>query len=151
MNDQILIDQTLRRLKDEGYKITAARRAVVEALVTATDHLTAPQIVDVVDDIEPTVGRASVYRTLDLLSEMGLVQLSSLGGSTATYMLNDGGHHHHVICTRCHKSVEFDDCSVRGLEQDLARRFGFEIDGHLVELYGRCPECQTGRRSHHHV
>jgi len=143
MNQNEIFDLTLDRLKREGYKITLARRAVIEALVCAPSHRTAPQLVTAVAAIEPTVGRASVYRTLDLLSELGLVQLSNLGGATASYLLSAGGHLHHVVCRTCRKTVSFEECTVEELERDLAQRFGFQIEGHLIELYGRCEDCQN--------
>jgi len=89
----------------------------------------------------PQIGRASVYRALELLSRLGLVQSTTLGGSVATYMLAPGKHHHHVVCIGCHKTVEFDECVVLELESRLAETLGFEFEGHLVELYGRCPDC----------
>lgn len=136
-----LIERTLDKLKAEGYKSTLARRATIEALVRARDHLTAPQVVESVSKKYPQVGRASVYRTLELMSKLGMVQISSLGGATATYLLAGEGHHHHVVCVRCKKTVEFDECVISELEKRLAKELNFQIEGHLVELYGRCPDC----------
>jgi len=137
-----VVQRALQVLRGQGYKVTAARRAVLEALADAEDHLTAPDVVAAVRHRAPDVGRASVYRTLELLTRLHVAQASSLGGPAATYLLAPGGHHHHVICTTCHRTVAFDDCGVSALEDELAARLGFEIEGHLVELYGRCPDCQ---------
>ncbi len=142
MNHQELIQQTLARLQAEGFKSTLARRATIEALVEATDHLTAPQVVNVVHKHHPNVGRASVYRTLELMAKLGMLQISSLGAATTTYLLTGEGHHHHVICVSCRKTVEFDECVISELEQRLAKEFDFQIEGHLVELYGRCSSCR---------
>jgi len=137
-----VVQRALQVLRGRGYKVTAARRAVLEALAEAEDHLTAPGVVAAVRHRAPEVGRASVYRTLELLTRLHVAQASSLGGPATTYLLAPGGHHHHVICTTCHRAVSFDDCGVSALEDELAARLGFEIEGHLVELYGRCPACQ---------
>jgi len=142
MKHKELIQKTLAKLQAEGFKSTLARRATIEALVEASDHLTAPQVVSFVHQQHPHVGRASVYRTLELMSKLGLLQVSSLGAATTTYLLSEEGHHHHVICVNCRKTVEFDECVISELEQKLAKEFDFQIEGHLVELYGRCSNCR---------
>jgi Fur family ferric uptake transcriptional regulator len=143
--DSLLREDTiiglLHALRHAGHKVTQPRRTVIETLVDQTEHLTAPDIVEAVQQRAPDVGRASVYRTLDLLTRLGLVQTSTLGGGAATYMLCPHGHHHHLVCTQCHKTIEFDECVVGELERELAAALGFEIEGHLLELYGRCPDC----------
>jgi Fur family ferric uptake transcriptional regulator len=131
----------LRTVRHAGHKVTQPRRMVIETLVDQTEHLTAPSIVEAVRQRAPDVGRASVYRTLDLLTRLGLVQTSTLGGAAATYKLCPHGHHHHLVCIQCHKIIEFDDCVVGELERQLTAALGFEIEGHLLELYGRCPDC----------
>jgi Fur family ferric uptake transcriptional regulator len=130
--------ETLRRA---GYKVTQARRMVIETLSSEMVHLTAPDLVKAVQKRAPGIGRASVYRTLELLTRLGLVQSSTLGGGAATYVLTPSKHHHHAVCIECHKTVEFDECVLRELEGRLAKTLGFQFEGHLVELYGRCPDC----------
>ncbi len=142
MSEATLVERSLQALRAQGHKVTAARRCVLEVLADAEDHLSAPEVVAAVRARAPDVARASVYRTLELLTRLHLIQASSLGGPVTTYLLAPGGHHHHVVCTTCHRTVAFDDCGVSALEGELAARLGFEIEGHLVELYGRCPDCQ---------
>lgn len=137
-----LTGRALERLQQRGYKLTSARRAVVRALAEAGDHLSAPQVVAAVRVSGPRISRASVYRTLDLLHRQGLVQASSLGGPTTTYLLAPGGHHHHVVCVDCRRTVAFDECTIRELERTVGDKLGFAIAGHLVELYGHCPDCR---------
>jgi Fur family ferric uptake transcriptional regulator len=103
--------------------------------------MTAPDLVEAVQRRAPGVGRASVYRTLGLLTRLGVVQASTLGGGVATYVLTPARHHHHVVCLECQKTVEFDECVLQELEQRLSDTLGFELEGHLVEMYGRCPDC----------
>jgi Fur family ferric uptake transcriptional regulator len=138
------ISELLEILRRSGYKVTRARRVVLEALHAMTGHATAADVVARVQANAPGVGRASVYRALDLFSQLGLVQASGLGGTVTTYVLTPAGHHHHLICVRCHKTVEFDECYLADWQQQLAERFGFQINGHLVELYGQCRDCRGG-------
>lgn len=128
-------------LRRSGYRVTQARRVLIEVLAQAPGHMTAPELVEAVGMQAPGVGRASVYRNLELFTRVGLVQSSTLGGAAATYMLTPTKHHHHVVCIDCHKTVEFDECVLRELEARLGEQMGFQFEGHLVELYGRCPDC----------
>ncbi len=137
------MDVLFGALRRSGYRVTRARQAVIVVLAQAAGHMTAPDVVKAVRTRAPGVGRASVYRTLVLLMQLGLVQSSTLGGAAATYMMTPGKHHHHVVCIECHKTVEFEDCVMSELERRLGERLGFEFEGHLVELYGRCPDCLT--------
>lgn len=141
-----LILQSSAKLRQAGFKLTPARHAVVEVLAKARKHLTAPQVVQAVSKRAPGVGRASVYRTLKLLARLGMVQVSSLGRAATTYVLCDE-HHHHVICRTCHETVEFEDCDLEQLEKALSKRLGYRIEGHLVEFYGRCPQCHRAQDS----
>ncbi len=138
------MSELLEILRCSGYKITRARRVVLEALIATPGHVTASDVVAMVQAHAPGVGRASVYRALDLFSRLGLVQVSGLGSAVTRYALAPAGHHHHLVCVHCHKTVEFDDCHLADLQRQLAERFGFQINGHLVEMYGRCPDCLTG-------
>lgn len=129
-------------LRRSGYRITQARRAVIESMADEAGHLTAPDVVQIVQKRSPGVGRASVYRTLDLLTQLGMVRSSTLGGATATYVLAPDRRHHHIVCVECQRTVEFDDCGMEEVQRRLGERLGFELEGHLVEIYGRCPDCQ---------
>lgn len=142
--NKALITQSRTKLEEAGFKLTPARRAVIEALARECAHLTAPQVVQAVGQRAPGVGRASVYRTLELLARLGLVQVSSLGRAASTYVLCDE-HHHHVICRRCHQTVEFEDCNLDELGKALSKRLGYHIEGHLVEFYGCCPDCHRAQ------
>lgn len=135
------VSTSIGSLRRSGHKVTQARRAVIEALADEMDHLTAPSLVKAVQKRTPSVGRATVYRTLELLTRLGLVQSSTLGGAAATYVLTAGRHHHHAVCVECHKTVDFDECVLLELERRLGQKLGFRFEGHLVELYGRCPDC----------
>jgi Fur family ferric uptake transcriptional regulator len=84
----------------------------------------------------------TVYRTLDLLCELGLLRPIYQGTGAAHYILMSGGSHHHLVCIRCHQAIEFDDCLAGELAHELGQRLEFQVSGHLLELYGLCLSCQ---------
>ena len=131
-----------RVLQARGYRLTAARRAILAALVAAGGHMTADELAAVVHQIAPGVGRMTVYRTLDLLAELGLLRPVYQGTGAAHYVLLLDGHHHHLVCSRCRRVIEFDECALAELAETVGRRYGFAVEGHLLEFYGRCAECK---------
>ncbi len=88
---------------------------------------------------------ATVYRSMHLLEEMGMVKRFDLGDGVARFELladGDDGHHHHLVCTRCAEVIELEDCAMRELEEKIASRNGFKAVTHRLEFFGICPECQ---------
>lgn len=130
------------RLHEQGYRMTAARRAILEALVSCSGHVSADELAALVNERAPRVGRMTVYRTLELLQQLGLVRAIYLGSGAAHYVLLENGHHHHLVCTRCDAVVEFDDCLMQELEQRLGERYNFRVQGHLLEVVGLCEACR---------
>lgn len=136
--------ETLRQaLKMHGSRLTPAREAILQALVASGGHMTADALVELVHESSPRTGRMTVYRTLDLLCELGVLRPVYQGTGAAHYVLMEDGHHHHLICSQCEQVVEFDDCVVEALQETIGRRFDFQVQGHLLELYGLCPDCQS--------
>lgn len=129
-------------LKEKGYRLTSSRQKIVQALLNCGGHVTADGLLEVVHETDTTVGRMTVYRTLELLSELGLIRPVYQGTGAAHYILLDGGHHHHLICSGCDAVIEFEECGLQEMGKLLAERFDFLVEGHLVEFYGRCPNCQ---------
>ena len=138
------IDQIERKLADQGHRPTTARREVIEALTTSAGHLTADGLYEQMREAGSTIGRMTVFRTLDLLAEIGVVRPTYQGSGAAHFVLLEEGHHHHLVCMQCSTTVEFEDCSLADdLSQQLADRFKFKIEGHLLEIYGLCETCQS--------
>jgi Fur family ferric uptake transcriptional regulator len=129
-------------LRARGYRLTAARRHIVRALVDCGGHVTADDLAEAVHASEPGIGRMTVYRTLDLLHELGLIQPVYQGTGAAHYVLMHQGHHHHFVCSACERVVEIDDCALQDFEAALGERYGFAVQGHLLELYGLCARCR---------
>ncbi|MCU0496394.1 MAG: transcriptional repressor [Anaerolineae bacterium] len=136
------LEQRTQRLREAGYKLTHARLTVLQVLEQQHEHLTSTQVIDAVAAIDPSIGRASVFRTLDLLTELTLIRPTYIDGSaTPVYVLLPNGHHHHIVCTGCNRVIEFDDCGLAELEQRLETQYQVKLTGHLLEFYGRCSLC----------
>lgn len=129
------------QLKRAGYKLTPARAAVIDVLESRSDHLSHNQILEAGKRIYPRLSRATVYRTMELLVELKLVRPLYLFEPTQRFVSAFGGHHH-LICSTCGSTVEFDECAVEDLARELAERHQFQILGHLLEFQGLCKACQ---------
>lgn len=141
MTDQIeLFSDVVGR---NGYRLTAARRAIIVGLVDCGGHITADDLAAQVRATAPKVGRMTVYRTLDLLCELGLIRPIFQGTGAAHYILLPEGSHHHLICNRCHQVIEFDSCQGGELAFALGQTFNFQVQSHLFEIHGLCEDCQS--------
>lgn len=138
------LEDLSKALQAGGYRVTRARQMIFEALIESGGHVSADEVAAVVNRREPSVGRMTVYRTLDLLRQLGLVQPVYQGTGAAHYVLMDQGHHHHLVCSSCNRVIEFEECIAQEMGKLLGERFGFEIQGHLLEFYGLCGTCREG-------
>lgn len=131
-------------LEAEGYRLTTARQVIAETMVNSRRHCSADELVDLVRERTPGVGRMTVYRTLDLFCRLGLVRPFYQGSGAAHYALMDSGHHHHLICSSCGQIIEVDDCVLERItEERIGERFNFDVQGHLLEFYGTCEQCRS--------
>ncbi len=139
---QHLISPRAQRLRQGGYKLTHARLTVLRVLEQSGGHITSSELVERVNDTDSGIGRASVFRALDLFTRLSLTRPTYIGtSSTPTYVLLPDGHHHHIICTRCSSVIEFEDCTLASLKQELENRLNVQLSGHLLEFYGLCDVC----------
>lgn len=126
------------RLNEAGFRAGAARQKVIELLGGESCAITALEI----DRRLPSVGRASVYRTLEQLEQLELVHRVDVGGEVVAFERNDpGGHHHHMVCVRCGRLVPFSDPALERAIEGIGERAEFEITAHDVLLRGVCPRC----------
>jgi Fur family ferric uptake transcriptional regulator len=133
--DPRIIDQ----LREHGLRTTGPRRAVVESALHRRGRFTAN---DIVDELRPRgVGRATVFRTLDLLVEIGVLERLHTDSQHA-YTVCSERHHHHLVCTGCDTVEEIISPSAERLVRAIAHRAGFQIEGHLLEILGLCQRCQ---------
>jgi len=132
-----------QRLRRQSRKVTPPRRAVLDLLGRSAHPLTTKEIFVALPKNECDL--ATVYRSMRLLEEMGMVKRFDFGDGTARFELieeGDDGHHHHLVCTRCSEIVELKDCSLLDLEERIAAGNGFKAVTHKLEFFGLCPECQ---------
>jgi Fur family ferric uptake transcriptional regulator len=133
-----------QRLRDAGYKLTNARLTVLQVLETQEGHMTSADVLEAVEQVAPEIGRASVFRALDLFTHLSIIRPTYINdSSTPTYVLMPDGHHHHIICTNCDKVIEFEACNLDALEHELEEKFDVELTGHLLEFYGLCSNCKV--------
>jgi Fur family ferric uptake transcriptional regulator len=132
-----------RALSDAGHRAGGARGAVVELLAAQSCCLSAQEIAERLRGSGSTVGLASVYRALDLLHEMALVQRVDLGDGGARYepILPGGEHHHHAVCDRCGRVTAFEDERLESDLERLGRRLKHSIRAHELVIHGACRRC----------
>ena len=138
-------ERTHDALRDAGYRVGAARRAVVSVLARRDCCLTVPEIVDAVRAQGREVGIASAYRVVDLLSEKQLVQKVDLGDGRAHYERVEPAddHHHHLVCNECGRVEPFADESLEAALRRVEQEAGFAVASHDVLLRGACDDCRT--------
>jgi Fur family ferric uptake transcriptional regulator len=133
------------RLRQRSRKITGPRQAIFEVLRHQSHPLSNKEILAVLSP--GRMDLATVYRSMHLLQEIGMVKAYDFGDGTARYELlreGDDGHHHHLVCTECTAVLEIEECVPTGWEEEIASRTGFRRVTHKLEFFGLCPECQTG-------
>ena len=136
-----------RILRRHGFKMTPQRRAILEVINASPDHLTPAEIYRAVTREVPGTGLVTIYRTLKILSDLGLICEVHVGGRGRNYLLRRPlEHHHHLICSECGRVIDFTGCDLSGIEQRLSRETGFKMEAHLLEFLGRCPDCQQTLR-----
>jgi Fe2+ or Zn2+ uptake regulation protein len=133
----------MEALAEAGIRSTEPRRAVAELIAERAGHFTARDLVDDAADRRPPIGRATVFRALELFADLGLVERLDLPtGEHAYVACEPAQHHHHVVCSRCGRSTEVDDCGMSEVAREVARRTGYRIERHRLELFGVCPACR---------
>ncbi len=148
----MLQDDFKKILKEKGLKITKQRILVLEALASCGDkHLTAEEIYEIVKADFPEIGLATVYRTIQLLVELDLVESIQLGDGYVRYEIGklhgeEAHRHHHLICLKCGKIISFQDDLLEELEARIMESASFQVINHEVKLYGYCKECLEERQ-----
>ncbi len=127
-------------LRTRGLRLTPSRRAIVEKALAGEDLFSVSEI----QDRLPRVGRATVFRTIRLLVELGLLCRVLLEDGTPRYRPSAAAHHHHhLVCTGCGSVEDFAECDLSAVSAALAGRTNYEIQGHRLELFGLCPTCRV--------
>jgi Fur family transcriptional regulator, ferric uptake regulator len=141
--DSAWAEHALATLQAAGLRRGGARTAVVEALARHDCAVTALDLDDELRSCSPRVGRASVYRALEQLEQLGLVQRIEVTRGTAGYerIEPDGHHHHHAICRDCGRMVPFEDRELEQAIGKVSKAMSFQVTEHDVVLRGRCERC----------
>lgn len=126
-----------------GYSMTEPRRVVANLVGQRDGHFTALDLVSDASNRRLGVGRATVFRTLELFGELGLVERLDLPNGEHAYVACEPSHHHHVVCQRCGRDSEIVNCGIDDLAEAIESQTGYVIDTHRIELFGLCPNCRS--------
>ena len=135
-------------LREKGLKVTSQRLMVLNILSTHGDeHLTVEEIYDLAKEESPEIGLATIYRTVQVLLELHVIEKVTFDDGFARYELNgeetgSGHRHHHAICTQCGKVYSLETDLLDTLEKQVCKSLGFEVTDHVVKLYGLCSACR---------
>ena len=130
------------KLKNLGYRLTPQRLMIVSAIENSHDHISAEEIYSQVVAKYPNVNISTIYRTLELLEQLGLVTETDLGGGRVRYHPVDKGHHHHLICQECGAVIDLDEATLSPLRDALLRQYDFTADLRHLGIFGRCKKCR---------
>ncbi len=142
--DSVELAHFAERLRGAGQRATPQRLVILAAFDGPGRHLTADEVFAKVAPAMPSVNRSTVYRTLELYRDLGLISETDLGNSVRQYELIEGEPHHHLICRECEETIEFPDSMVQELRQSIRMAYGFvPVIDHLA-VFGTCAECSIG-------
>ena len=130
-------------LEGAGYRLTDPRRAVAEMIAGRDGHFTAADLIDEASRRHPGLGRATVFRALELFASLNLVERVDLPAGEHAYVACERSHHHHAICTRCGRALDVDDQGLADVLAAIGRRSGFRVTTHRLEIFGLCAACQA--------
>lgn len=128
-----------------GFRLTHPRQSIAALVADQDGHFTAAELVASARARRLGVGRATIFRTLDVLEELDLVERLDLPSGEHAYVVCEPAHHHHVVCSRCGRTAEIEDAGLRLVVREVARRTGYRVDEHRLELFGLCPACLASR------
>ncbi len=143
------IEYLRRLLQEKDYKMTEQRREILQVFLDqpSEHHLSAEDVHSVLRSKKSEIGLATVYRSLELLGSLGILLKIEFGDGCSRYELNttnpNSHRHHHLICLKCKKVIEFDEDKLDELEEEIAIKSGFEIVNHEVKFFGYCKDCRN--------
>lgn len=146
MPDNYMMDDLKNRLQAGQHKMTPQRKIVLQVFLDHPgEHLSAEEVHDILRSHDLDIGLATVYRSLELLHEIHILQKMDFGDGRSRYEVKDtnaeGHQHHHLICLKCGKVTEFSDDMLEELEQNIMDKCQFKILDHQVKFFGYCREC----------
>jgi Fur family ferric uptake transcriptional regulator len=134
-------------LKQRGLRMTPQRQLILDAVVSMRGHISADQVYQHVVRVFPDVNISTVYRTLEVLEELGWVRHTHFHAGVAQYQRTDEAPHHHMVCSRCGTDAELDLDLLEPLAAELERRYGFEADLAHSAIVGVCSTCRAANQT----
>ena len=139
-----VLDNFGQHLKQNGQRLTAERRNLVQIILGMRGHFSPDDVLDKVKVRKIAASRATVYRLLPVLVAADLIQQSLLSeGQTRFEVTWNKAHHDHLICSKCNKVIEFQHNTIELLQREIASKYGFILEHHVMELVGRCENCRN--------
>ncbi|MDP8262507.1 MAG: transcriptional repressor [Candidatus Ancaeobacter aquaticus] len=145
-------DQWHGKMRGGGFRLTIPRQGILDILGNASEHLSAEDIYLKVHRKHPTVGLTTVYRTLEMLVQLGIISKYDFGDGRARYEISERAdgkeHHHHLVCSACGKVTDYTDFVdeevqlLKKTEKGLSKKFNFKITSHVLQFYGLCEKCK---------
>lgn len=134
-------------LAGEGLKVTRQREAIARAFYKSGEHLSLQELLDLARLLEPSIGYATVYRTMKLLADGGLATEHQFADGHARFEpAEDGEHHDHLICLTCGHILEFESDAIEALQDEVAKRYEMRVQSHRHEIYGECLRVDCDKR-----
>lgn len=131
-------------IAEKGLKSTRQRDIILDAFLSSERHMSIEELYLKLRSKHPSIGYATVYRTLKLFAESGIAREIQFGdGQTRYEHTGEGEHHDHLVCKRCGSIIEFENAAIEKLQDEIASSYGFLIQHHKLELYGLCAKCRT--------
>lgn len=139
-------DAFTKYLSEKNLKMTPQRRLILDTFIDLQQHLSPEELYDKVKKVDSSIGQATVYRTLKLLVEAGIVESLDFADGVSRYEVSWGEEHHdHLICEHCGKNIEILDEVIEKRQEAIAKEHGFLLSHHKMYLYGLCPDCRNKR------
>ena len=129
-------------LDSAGYRLTEPRRDVAQLITDREGHFTAAELLDDARARRLAVGRATIFRALELFTELNVLERLDLPSGEHAYVPCEPAHHHHLVCSVCGRGREINDHGILAALEEIERHTGYAIDSHRLELYGRCARCR---------
>jgi len=135
-------DSWLQQLRENGYRLTPARRAVVQTMASSPRAITPLEVYDTARGRHRALGLVSVYRTLERLEELGLIQRVHRPEGCQAFVSASHGHQHLLICRQCGRATFFEGDDLRALIRSISQQTGYAIGEHWLQLFGLCKDCR---------
>jgi Fur family peroxide stress response transcriptional regulator len=144
------IDDLVKRLRDNGLRMTPQRQVVLKAIISNNNHPNVDEIYNHIHADYPMIGRATIYKTIAMLKEMGEITELFFNNEGARYEVSGGSPHPHFICNQCNCVIDIEDDDLAHISAMTARNTGYNIMSYRLDFFGLCPDCQAEKNKNNH-